>query len=73
MKDHLLLVARIVLALVFIYAALQKIDKPLLFADEIRMYGVIDRGPFLYLMAIVLPWVEILCGVSLLTGLLMRG
>ncbi len=72
-KDYLLLAARILLAGVFIYAALQKVDKPLLFADEIRMYGVIDRGPLLYFMAIVLPWMEIFCGVSLLTGLLMRG
>lgn len=72
-NDYLLLVARIVLAGVFIYAALQKIDKPLLFADEIKMYGVITGGPILYIMAIVLPWVEIFCGISLLTGILMRG
>ena len=71
--DYLLLLARILLAGVFIYAALQKIDKPLMFADEIRMYGVIDSGPLLYMMAIVLPWMEIICGISLLTGVFMRG
>ncbi|MDD3641989.1 MAG: DoxX family membrane protein [Candidatus Krumholzibacteria bacterium] len=68
-----LLACRLLLAAVFTYAALQKIGRPLLFADEIRMYGVIDHGPALYLLAIVLPWVELFCGISLLTGLLMRG
>lgn len=69
----LLLAMRLLLAAVFIYAALQKVGRPLLFADEIRMYGIIDHGPVLYLLAIVLPWIELLCGISLVTGLLMRG
>lgn len=72
-SDYLLLAARLVLAGVFIYAALQKIDKPLLFADEIRMYRIIGLGPVLYMMAIVLPWMEIMCGISLITGTFMRG
>lgn len=68
-----LLACRILLAAVFIYAAVQKMGRPLLFADEIRMYGILDHGPVLYLLAIVLPWIELFCGISLLTGLLMRG
>lgn len=72
-NDYLVLVLRLVLAAVFIYAALQKIGKPLAFADEIRMYQILDIGPMLYMMAITLPWIELFCGLSLLTGLLMRG
>jgi uncharacterized membrane protein YphA (DoxX/SURF4 family) len=72
-NDYLVLVFRIVLAAVFIYAAMQKIGKPLAFADEIRMYRIVGIGAPLYIMAIVLPWIELLCGLSLLTGLLMRG
>ncbi len=72
-KDYLVLACRIFLAAVFIYAAFQKADKPLMFADEIRMYRVIGIGPLLYIMAIVLPWVEIICSLSLLTGIFMRG
>ena len=68
-----LLVFRIVIASVFIYASLQKIGKPLMFADEIGMYGVLEPGPLLYLAAIVLPWLELLCGLALLTGIFMRG
>ena len=72
-RQLLLLAFRIVLAAVFIYAALQKIGKPLLFADEIGMYGVIEPGFILYLIAIVLPWIEMFCGLALLTGIFMRG
>jgi uncharacterized membrane protein YphA (DoxX/SURF4 family) len=70
---YLLLFFRFFLASVFIYAAVQKIGKPLAFADEIRMYGILDVGPLLYIMAIVLPWIELICGISLVTGIFLRG
>lgn len=72
-RQFLLAAFRVVIAAVFIYAALQKIGKPLLFADEIEMYKVIGPGPMLYLSAIILPWMELLCGFALLTGIFMRG
>lgn len=64
---------RMLLSAIFIYAALQKIGKPLAFSDEIRMYGVLDYGPLLYLTAIILPWLELICGLSLLTGIYSHG
>jgi uncharacterized membrane protein YphA (DoxX/SURF4 family) len=70
---NVIAVMRLVLAVVFIYAAFQKIGKPLAFADEIRMYRILDIGPILYITAIALPWIELLCGLSLLSGVLMRG
>ncbi len=72
-RQVILLVFRVVLAAVFIYAALQKMGKPLMFADEIEMYGIIGPGPLLYLAAITLPWIELFCGAALLTGIFMRG
>lgn len=72
-NPYLLLTLRLILAGVFLYAGFQKIGKPLMFADEIRMYGILDRGPLLYTVAVVLPWLEILCGVSLVTGVFLRG
>jgi uncharacterized membrane protein YphA (DoxX/SURF4 family) len=72
-NGNVIAVLRLVLAAVFIYAAFQKIGKPLAFADEIRMYRILDIGPLLYIMAITLPGVELLCGISLLTGLFLRG
>jgi putative oxidoreductase len=72
-NPYLMLVFRLILAGVFIYAALQKIGGPLMFADEIRMYGFLDRGVVLYIVAVVLPWIELLCGISLITGIFLRG
>ena len=68
-----LLLLRFLLAAVFIYAAIQKIGKPLAFSDEIRMYGVVDYGPLLYLTAIILPWLELVCSLCLLTGMYLHG
>jgi uncharacterized membrane protein YphA (DoxX/SURF4 family) len=70
---HSLLLLRFFPAAVFIYAAIQKIGKPLAFSDEIRMYGVLDYGPLLYLTAIILPWLELVCGLCLLTGMYLYG
>jgi putative oxidoreductase len=70
---YLLLAFRLFLAAVFIYAAVQKIGKPLAFADEIHSYSVVDYGAPLYTMAVVLPWLELLCGLSLVTGVFVRG
>jgi putative oxidoreductase len=72
-NGHFVLALRLALAAVFIYAGLQKIGRPLAFADEIRMYHILDIGPLLYIMAITLPWIELLCGLSLVTGIFMRG
>ena len=70
---YLILVFRLLLAVVFIYAALQKIDKPRMFADEIKMYEALGDNAFVYLIAVILPWVELFCGLSLLTGWFIRG
>ena len=72
-NPYLLLAFRLLLAAIFIYAAVQKIGKPHAFADEIRNYGVVDYGPPLYIMAVVLPWIELFCGLSLVTGVAVRG
>lgn len=68
-----LLAFRLVVGAIFIYAALQKIGKPLLFADSIHAYGILDYGILLYLAAIVLPWFELFCGLALVCGILLRG
>jgi uncharacterized membrane protein YphA (DoxX/SURF4 family) len=72
-NPYLLLAFRLLLAAVFIYAAVHKLGKPNAFAEAIRGYGVVDYGPPLYIMAIVLPWIEILCALSLVTGVFIRG
>ena len=69
--------AAIVLGAVFVYASLDKIAHPLEFAKIIYRYrlagptaavGVIPANA----LAVVLPWLEILTGVLLITGLWRR-
>ena len=66
------IVVRLILGTVFIWAAVPKIANPQAFAGIIGNYRILP--PVLVNpAAIILPWVETLCGVSLLTGRLIRG
>ncbi|MEJ5286401.1 MAG: hypothetical protein CH6_2773 [Candidatus Kapaibacterium sp.] len=63
---------RIVLGVVFIYAAIGKIDNPSNFFKEISNYQLFPA--FLsQVVAIVLPWIELLIGVFLIFGLRIRA
>ena len=66
------LVARIVLGGVFIYASLDKIRHPELFAEAVYNYQL-SPGVAVNLVAIWLPWLEFLCGVLLVLGLWVGG
>jgi uncharacterized membrane protein YphA (DoxX/SURF4 family) len=72
-NSYLVAVLRVLVAAVFIYAGLNKINNPLMFADQIKMYEVIGTSPLLYITAIFLPWLEIICGLAMLTGVFIRG
>ena len=66
------LILRIVLGAVFIWASISKIANPQGFAEILGNYQVLP--PVLVNpVAIILPWVEALCGVSLIAGRLIRG
>ena len=66
------LAVRLVVGLVFIYAAYSKIARPIDFAWNIAMYQMIHHKN-VYLVAVILPWVEMICGVTLIAGLWTRG
>lgn len=63
---------RIVLGFLFILAAIEKIAQPEEFAKAITNYRLVPNAA-VNLFAIVLPWVELLAGLSILVGLLTRG
>ncbi len=71
-KKIILVLLRLFLAGVFIYAGIGKIADPAGFADEIDNYRML---PYILvtLMAAILPWVEVFCGVLLLFGTWVRG
>ena len=59
-------------AAVLIYAAVQKIWMPLEFARLIKEYHLLPNQ-ILNLVAIVLPWVEMVCGICFFSGLWLLG
>ncbi len=63
---------RIVLAGIFFYAGWGKILDPTLFAIKIRNYDLLP-DPWVALVAISLPWLEILCAIGIVTRRWERG
>jgi uncharacterized membrane protein YphA (DoxX/SURF4 family) len=68
----LLLLFRVIVGGVFIWAGALKIADPLGFAQSIKNYQVVSPTLAL-LIAIVLPWVEVLSGALLIIGVLKRS
>jgi uncharacterized membrane protein YphA (DoxX/SURF4 family) len=66
------LVARIVLGCVFVYASLDKIKHPEVFAEAVYNYQL-SPGVAVNLVALWLPWLELLSGGLLVLGVWVRG
>lgn len=66
-------VARWVLGGVFIYLGLIKALQPVDFLKVVRQYGVFENHVALNLIAAVLPWFEVFCGLLLVAGFAVRG
>ncbi|WP_298266957.1 MauE/DoxX family redox-associated membrane protein [Geobacter sp.] len=64
---HLTAVLRVALGALFLYAGVLKIANPAAFAGSVANYRIV--GYFgTYLVAAILPWVEVICGALLVTG-----
>ena len=63
---------RLSLGLVFLYSAWPKIADPPAFAEMIWNYRILP-GAMVNPLAIILPWLELLAGLALVTGWLRRG
>ena len=59
-------------AAVFLYAGVLKAWEPIKFAEDIQKYHILS-WPLGMGMAFYLPWLEIICGLALLTRWLRRG
>jgi putative oxidoreductase len=71
-NDLLTLCLRLLVGVVFIYASLYKILDPGAFAKSIWYYHLVP-GDLINLIALVLPWIELLCGLCLILGLFYHG
>lgn len=70
-NKYLLLVFRIFLAFIFIYAAILKIAEPGDFSQAIANYKLLPDISINFL-AIILPWIEISTGILLLFGVAVK-
>ena len=66
-KYNFPLLARFILGAVFIYASLDKIADPVAFSTNIDNYHISPLA-INNLAALILPWVELIIGLSLITG-----
>lgn len=67
----LLLASRLVLGMVFVVAAIPKLANPGSFATAIEAYELVPYAA-VNIIAITIPWVELICGIFLIGGVYLR-
>lgn len=73
MLDVLTLVARVFVGAQFVWMGWHKVAEPVEFLKLAREYQLLQSHQLLNLVAIVLPWFEVLCGLLLVAGVAVRG
>ncbi len=71
-NDYLGLIGRLLLGGIFIYASIDKIIDPAQFARVIYNYHLLP-GSLINSAAIIMPWLEFVCGVVLILGIYRGG
>jgi len=71
-EKRLFFILRVILGVIFIWAGLNKILDPESFARIIYNYRILP-SILVNPVAIVLPWVEVVCGLLLVSGHLVKG
>lgn len=71
-NDYLTMFSRLFIGGMLIYASFYKIIEPASFAKSIWYYHLVP-GFLINLMALILPWLELLCGIGLILGILYDG
>ncbi len=66
------LVFRWAVGLIFIYASMDKLLHPPTFAVALYNYKILPGG-LINMVAIMLPWLELICGILLIIGLFPRA
>jgi len=65
-------IVALIVGAIFIYAGVIKAMDPVGFANDIDNYKILP-WPLTVRLAFYLPWLEILCGLAVILGLLYRG
>ena len=67
-NKYLLILLRVIVGFVFIYAGILKISDPAGFSDAINNYDLLPLS-IVNIFAITLPWIEVVAGLFLLFGI----
>jgi len=71
-NKYVLFIFRLAVGGVFVWAGMMKILDPLDFAQSIANYRAFPR--FLsFFLALILPWIEVFCGIFVISGLFKRS
>ncbi|MBI9073340.1 MAG: DoxX family membrane protein [Melioribacteraceae bacterium] len=71
LNKYFVLISRLILSLVFIFAGIEKIISPELFAESINNYRLFPLFT-INLIAITIPWIELVTGICLLLGITIK-
>ena len=71
-NKHILFTFRLTVGSIFTWAGLLKIIDPHGFAQSIANYKIFPQGMSLFL-ALVLPWIEVICGIFLISGIFRKA
>src|SRR5690606_41431456 len=67
-NKYLLLISRLILGFIFLYAGMEKISDPEGFARSINNYKLLPYSA-INIIALILPWIEVTAGLLLLFGI----
>ena len=70
-NNYILLLARLLLGFIFLYAAIEKISDPESFAGAINNYKFLPLFS-INIFAIFIPWIELITGILLIFGIAVR-
>ncbi len=72
LSKYWIFILRVIIGGLFIYASLDKILHPLDFAKAVDNYRMLPPV-MVNILAILIPWVEIICGIALIIGFFSDG